>query len=69
MQEVIASLGDAAGLVLQPVDLLDEVVVVHVSLVEDEQGGVDGEASVQPIQLKLVEPVEVDVGEQEVHSL
>ena len=63
MQKVISGPGDAAGLVLQPVDLLDEVVVVHVSLVEDEQGGVDCEASVQPIQLKLVEPVEVDVGE------
>ena len=69
MQEVISGLGDAAGLVLQPVDFLDEVVVVHVSLVEDEEGGVDCEASVQSIELKLVEPVEVDVGEQEVHSL
>ena len=49
LEEVVASLGDTAGPVFQSVDLLNEVVVVHVSLVEVEEGRVDCKAGVQAI--------------------
>lgn len=62
MQKVIPSLSDAASLILKSVNLLDEVVVVHVSFVKDEKRRVDCKASVKPIELKLVESIEIYIG-------